>query len=196
MRSTLAVSSIVLVALGSFRALCQAVPTATQRLQISVFSGLSGVYTGLESGRNVGITAGVDFGIRPVYHLFPSIEIRGTYPFAKGQVDNQRNVLGGVKFAKHYGHIRPYADFLFGRGEIQYPHGYDTPSRAFFYVQSTSNLVSPGFGVDLELNDRFAVKADGQFQRYASPVAASGHAIAKSVTVGLAYRFSFERTRR
>jgi hypothetical protein len=180
-----------LASVASGRGNGQAVPTATQQFQLSVFGGASGVATGFNSGRNLGITAGVDLGIRPLYSIFPSLEIRGTYPVNKGQVDSQRNILAGLKLAKHYGFVRPYIEVLFGRGEIQYPNGYDTPHRDFFYVQSTSNVVSLGVGLDLQLNNRFACKADAQFQSYSSPVIDSGHLFAEAATVGLVYRFTF-----
>ncbi len=191
--------TLIIVAVGAsacVRGSAQAVPTATQRLQLSAFGGISGVYTGFNSGRNLGITAGIDLGIRPVYSLFPSLEARGTYPLDKGQTDNQRNILFGLKLARHYRRFHPYADFLFGRGEIQYPNGYDTPNRDFFYTQSTSNVFSPGVGFDLQLANHFSFKVDAQFQRYSSPVANSGHVLAKAVTFGSVYRFSFGEHRR
>ena len=192
--SLLVSATLALVASG--RGGAQAAPTATQQLQLSVFAGASAVATDFHSGRNLSITAGVDLGLRPVYSLFPSLEVRGTYPVDKGQVDSQRNILGGLKVAKHYGPFHPYADFLFGRGEIQYKNGFVTPDRALFYTQSVSNVLSPGIGMDLQLNHHFSFKVDAQFQRYSSPVTNSGHLIAKSGTVGLVYRFTPDRRQR
>lgn len=162
----------------------QAVPTAIQRLQVSTFGGVSGVHTGFDSGRNLDTTVGVDLGFLPHYSLFPSLEVRGTYPVDKGQVDSQKNILVGPKVALHYGRIHPYGDFLFGRGQINYQNGATNPVRTAFYVQSVSNVFSPGAGLDFELNEHFALKADAQFERYSSPVTDSRHPFAKIVTFG------------
>lgn len=199
MRSTSHCLRVVFAAagvLGSIRCKAQAVPTATRRLQVKVFAGGSGVYTGLNSGRNIGISAGVDLGIHSLHSVFPSLELRGTLPVDKGQTDNQRNVLVGLKLAQYYGPLHPYADLLYGRGEIRYPSGYDTPDRKFFYIQSTSNVFSPGVGLDLKFTDHLDLKVDAQFQRYSTPVVASGHLLAPSVMLGLSYRVPFERSHR
>ncbi len=177
----------------------QASPTATRTLQISAFGGLSGTDTGLFSGRNLGITAGVDLGFRPFHTFYPSLEVRGTYPVSKGNVDSERNILSGIKISKRYGRFHPYGDFLVGRGQINYGNGgYAAPDfqSYYVYVQSVSNVFSPGAGLDLQLDRQFSVKVDGQFQRYSSPVTDSGHLYSKSLTVGIVYRFAFDRKRR
>ncbi len=174
----------------------QAIPTASRRLQIAGFGGITGTYTGLNSGRTLGVTAGADFGFRPFFSLYPSVEVRGSYVIDKGQVDSQKAILGGLKVEKPYGRFHPYADFLFGRGQINYGQGIATPDRNAYYVQSFSNVVSPGIGIDFQLNESLSLKADGQFQRFSTPVTESGHLYSKPLTLGVEYRFSFERRRR
>jgi hypothetical protein len=170
----------------------QSSPTATQPLRISAFGGATGTFTGLESGKNLGITAGIDLTARPFYSFYPSLEVRGTYPFAEGHIDSQRNILVGLKVEKFYDRLRPYADILFGRGSIHYENGgFPDPSNTFLYLQSPSNVLSVGGGADYNLTDRFAVKAEVQFQRYSTPVTVSGYLYAKPITVGLVYRFDF-----
>lgn len=172
----------------------QAIPTATEELRVSAFGGITGTLTGLDSGKNVGITAGADMGLRPHFSLYPSIEVRGTYPIAEGSIDSQKNILGGLKVAKSVGNrFRPYADFFFGRGEIKYGNGYAIPSSAFYYVQSVSKIFSPGVGVDFRLTNRLSLKVDAQFQRYSSPVTTAGHLYAKPITFGVVYSFDFNR---
>ena len=167
-------------------------PTATQPLQISAFGALTGTYTGLSGGRNLGITAGLDVGWRAFFRLYPSLELRGTYPIDGGQVDAQENVLYGVKLAKVYNRVHPYGDFLIGRDKITYQNGgYPDSTGTLLYIDSVSNVFSVGGGVDLDLTDQVAVKIDGQFQRYGVPVNTTGHIYSKPLSVGLVYRFDF-----
>lgn len=173
----------------------QAKPAATQSLHLSAFGGATGTYTGFGGGRNVGITAGADLGFRPFHSFFPSLEIRGTYPVAKGKVDSQRNFLGGLQIAREYGRYHPYIDFLFGRGQINYNPGFVNVPRTLYYTQSVTNVFSPGLGVDIDLTDHFAFKADAQLQRYSIPVTTMGSIYAKAGTLGLVYRFDFNHTK-
>jgi hypothetical protein len=169
----------------------QPLPVAVQRLAVSGFGGVSGVYTGLGCGHNIGVTAGVDVGLPPVFSLYPSIEVRGTYPLDKGAVDSLKNILGGIKLAKYFGRLHPFGDLLYGRGEISYGSGYVTPSGNLRYVQSVSNVVAVGGGLDLAVAEHFALKFDGQLERYGSPVTVSGYLYAKTFTAALVYRLSF-----
>jgi Outer membrane protein beta-barrel domain len=188
-KAVLAVATVI-SAIGSAEA--QSIPTATQALQLSVFGGATGTFTGLNSGRNLGITAGVDLTRLPIYGFSPSLEVRGTYPVDGGQVDSQRNVLGGLKVEKPYDRFRPYGDVLFGRGSTPYENGgFPDPSHTFLYIENPANVLSLGVGTDYNLSRRFAVKADIQFQRYASPVTVSGHLYSKPITFGIVYHFEF-----
>ena len=171
----------------------QAAPTATRPIHLSAFGGVTGTYTGLFGGRNLGITAGADLGIRSFYKLRPFIEVRGTYPIKKGHVDSQKNFLGGLVVARPFGRLVPYVDLLVGRGSIDYGAGRVTPDRTLYYIKSASNVYSPGIGLDFELTDHFALKADAQIQRYSSPVAPSGHIYSKPITFGVVYRINVDR---
>jgi len=170
----------------------QAFPTATQPLQFSAFGAATGTFTGLDGGRNLGITAGIDVGFKPFYHFYPTAEVRGTYPIDGGQVDAQENILYGIKLARFYGRYHPYANFLVGRGKINYQHGgYPNPSDTLLYIDSVSNVFSYGGGLDLDITDHVSLKVDAQFQQYATPVTPSGHLYSIPITVGLVYRFDF-----
>jgi hypothetical protein len=173
----------------------QANPTATQSLQLSVFGAATGTYTGLSGGRNLGFTAGVDLGFLPYRSFYPSLEVRGTYPFVKGHVDNQKNILAGLKVERHYyGRFHPYADILFGRAAIRYANGgYPNLANNFLYTETPTNVLSPGIGLDVTLSDHFALKGDAQFQRLSTPVTSSGHIYAKPLSLGVIYRFNFNR---
>jgi len=173
-------------------ALAQASPAAIQPLQLSVFGGFTGTDTGLASGKSLGLTGGADLRFPPLHGLDPSLEFRGTYAIANDGIDSQKSVLGGVKVAAHFGRLYPYGNFLLGRGEINYgSSGYQVPGRPIFYTQSSSIVLSPGGGLDLNLSKQFALKFDLQVQRYTTPVTATGHIYATSGTVGIVYRFDF-----
>ena len=169
----------------------QAVATASAPLRITAFGGVTGDYTGLELGKDLGITAGVDVEFRPFFTLYPALEVRGTYPVG-GTLDRQRNVLGGLRLARQYKRLHPYGDVLFGQGQIDYGNGgYPSLDGNFRYVTTTSNVYSLGGGVDYALTERFGAKADFQLQRYKTPVVESDAIYSKAFTLALVYRFGF-----
>lgn len=175
------------------RAGAQAAPTATRDFGLSIFGGGSGNFTGLGGGRNLDVTAGLDLELRPFHSIYPSLEGRGSYPIDGGVIDRQKNALGGVKLALHFGALHPYGDVLYGRGAINYETLIVAPDPRFHYVRSASDVAAVGAGVDFALSPHWLLKADGQLERYATPVTSSGHLYSKPVTLGLVYRFSFGR---
>ncbi len=177
----------------SLGAQAQANPTAIQTLQLSAFAGGTGVLTGLAQGKTLNVTAGADLGLRPFFSVRPSIEVRGTYPVDTRGVDNQRNVLGGLKVEKRFGIFHPYLDFLAGRGQITYTNPYPDPAAQYYYLLTSSTVLSPGIGVDVDLTPHFAVKVDVQYQRYDTPVTLSGKLDARAASGALIYRFNFNR---
>jgi len=168
----------------------QAIPAATRPFTFSAFGAATGTYTGLDGGKNLGITAGGDMSFKP-YHLFyPSIEVRGTYPVDDGNVDAQKNILFGLKVERYYNRFRPYVDFLYGRAKVDYENGgYPNPAGSLLYINSISNVYSFGGGLDYTLTDHFALKIDGQFQHYDVPVTTSGTIYSKPISIGVVYRF-------
>ena len=168
----------------------QAVPTATQQLQLSAFAGLTGTYTNLLGGKNGSITAGADLTVLTLPYVQPSLEIRGTYPVKSGHIDSQMSFLIGPKVSRPIGRFHPYADFLIGRGQIDYLNGgylYNT----VLYLSSSSTVYSPGLGVDIDLSNRWAVKADFQYQHWNTPVLPSGSISPKATTFAVVYHFDF-----
>jgi hypothetical protein len=166
-------------------------PTAIQRMQLSAFGGVSGVFTGLAGGKNFSFTAGTDLALPPIHRVVrPTVEIRGTYPLDHGLVSSQKSILGGLRTDFLLGHrIHPYGDFLFGRGESNYGTGYFFGN--FEYVLTTNYVYSPGGGFDYDLGDHFGVKVDGQYQRWSSAPTPSGTIWSTMVTGALVYRFNF-----
>ena len=168
----------------------QALPTATQPMQLSVFGGVGGVFTGLGEGKNFDVLAGADIGLPPVHGFRPTIEVRGAYPADHGLVDSQKSILGGIKtdFLLNH-HLRPYANFLFGRGEINYNGGYQFRNQ--IYLQTATNVYSFGGGFDYDLTEHFAVRIDGQFQKWGYAPTASGNIYSKVGTAAVVYCFNF-----
>jgi hypothetical protein len=171
----------------------QAAPAYIQPWQLSAFGGINGTYTGLSGGRNLGITAGVDLRFYSFRRYMVSAEGRGTYPLHDGAIDSQKDVLGGFKVDRtFFGRLHPYADILVGRGLIDYQgNGYLNPAQTLIYTSSPSTVISPGAGVDLDLDDQLALKLDAQFQHWDTPVSRSGSIYAKALTAGIVYRFDF-----
>jgi hypothetical protein len=167
-------------------------PTAARDLELSAFGAVSVVFTGLDGGKNFSLTAGGDLALPPYHWVRPVIEVRGTFPTDHGLIDSQKSVLAGLRFDFLLGHrIHPYGDFLFGRGQINYGYGYIYGDE--IYDLTTTYIDSPGAGFDYDLSDQLSVKVDGQFQRWASAPTPSGVIYSKAGTVGLVYRFGFER---
>jgi hypothetical protein len=178
------------LAAGPLHAFAQGGSTASRRITPSVFAGVAGVDTGLDSGHNLSLTAGADLAFLPDSCLHPAIEYRGTYAFANGQVDSLKTHLGGIKFSKPYRRFRPYADLLAGRGETIYANGgHQVPGKLIFYTRSSSNVFSLGGGTDIFAAGHIALKLDFQMQRYSSPVTTSGHVYSEVVAAGLVYVF-------
>lgn len=183
-------------ALAAMNAQAQmAQPTANKLFEISTFGGFNGTYTGLSGGKNLGLTAGVDVGIRSYYGFRPFLEGRGTYPVDGGHIDAQRNALGGVRVERFVlPGLRVYGDFLLGRGQIDYLNGgYPEPNGEFLILKSTSNVYSPGGGAEYRFTDHFSGVIDAQFQHWDTPASASGHIWSMPIMLGARYRFNFNR---
>ena len=190
-RSSLSLSVLLMLFVFAAHLHAQGAPTATRRLQLSTFATGTVVNTGIDGNRNYGLTAGIDLGIHKYFGVNPSFEVRGTYPFGGGVV-RARNLLGGLRVSRPFGRVMLYADILFGRGQINYgASGVPNYLGTTEYVQTPSNVLSPGFGVDLGLSDKFSIKADFQSERYSTPVLASGRVYADFFSMGVAYGFGF-----
>ncbi len=167
-------------------------PTASRELQLSAFGAVSGVYTGLEGGKNFAITAGGDLGLPPWRGIRPTIEVRGRFPTDHGLIDSQKDILGGLRVDFLLRHrLRPYGDVLFGRGQMNYGYGYIYGD--YVYALTTTYVDAAGGGFDYLITDRFAIKVDGQFERWGSAPTPSGTVYAKIGTAGLVYYFNFDR---
>jgi len=171
-------------------AIAQSAPAATQQLQLSAFVGGTGTYTNLAGGKNLDITAGADLTVLHFRLFRPAFEIRGTYPIDGGTISSQKSFLLGPKIEYPIGRLHPYADFLVGRGQINYLRGgyiFDDN----LYLSSNTLVLSPGVGLDYNFSHNLAVKADFQFQHWDTPAVASGSINPKAITLGATYTFDF-----
>jgi hypothetical protein len=167
----------------------QAKPTATQDLQLSVFTGVSGVYTGLAGSRNLSLTVGGDLALSPWQGMRPILELRGTNNML-GNIVAQKDFMGGLRMDFLLGsRLHPYGDFLFGRGEMKYANG-GYNFNGFTYLESTTYVYSPGVGFDYDLTTHFVIKVDGQFQTWDGPTT-SGKIHPAIATIGVVYRIGW-----
>jgi hypothetical protein len=168
----------------------QAMPTATRGLDLSAFGGVAGVDTGLSGGRNLSIVLGADLKFVPVGGVRPVLEVRGLYPIDGGNIASQKSILFGPRADFLLNHrLRPYGDFLFGRGEMNYQDGGYLFVNSV-YLETTTNVYSPGGGVDYDLSPHLSLKVDAQFQRWGYTPTTSGNIWTKVGTVGIVYRFN------
>jgi hypothetical protein len=181
---------LAVICAGASVASAQAVPAGTQRLQVSAFGGLTGTFTGLEGGKNLGITAGADLTFLAFRQFRPSFEVRGTYPIDEGHISSQKNFLLGPKVEYPLGRLHPYADFFFGRGEIDYLNG-GLIFGDVRYITTNTFVYSPGVGLDYSLTHNLAFKVDAQFQHWNTPAVASGVIHPTALTAGVVYNFDF-----
>jgi len=168
----------------------QAAVGADRKVDFDVFGGLTGDYTGLNGGRNLSITVGGDINLPRYRFIRPSIEVRGTYPFVRGLVDGQKDILGGVKAEMQFGKIRPYADFLIGRGSMEYD-GFPAYNGVPMWGTTKTTVLSPGVGVRYAVWRSVSVFGDAQLQHWDTPAAQSGSIMSTSLTAGASYRFAY-----
>jgi hypothetical protein len=159
-------------------------------MQLSAFSTITPTSTGLGQGKNLTITAGADIAFVGLRRVRSVVEIRGSYPIAAGNVDRQKSFVAGPVIECAVGRFRPYADFLLGKGAINYLRGgYVFGGEK--YISSSAVVYSPGVGLDYSITHHFALKADLQYQRWEVPVAISGHINPTVVSLGGKYMFDF-----
>ncbi len=185
--TSLALFSTLSLARNAF---AQSTPTATQQLQLSAFVGGTGTFTDLAGGKNLAITAGADITVLAFRRFRPSAEIRGSYPLDEGTISSQKNFLLGPKVEYPLGRLHPYADFLVGRGGIDYLRGGYIFGNVR-YLNSNTLVLSPGVGLDYNLTHHFAAKIDFQYQHWDTPAVASGSINPKAITLGAVYVFDF-----
>jgi hypothetical protein len=168
----------------------QGLSTASRPLDLSAFGGITRTHTGLNQGRNLGVSAGVDLRFQSYFGLATSVEMRGTKPLNDGQVVIEESLAGGIRMARPNGRIKPFATLLFGRTQFNYSNGgLYAPGTNHIYTQSASRLVSPGAGFLFDIDSRLALRGDMQMQFTNTPVTKSRHLISIPLTFAIVYKF-------
>ena len=181
-------ASVLLTASAALQA--QADPAALRKVDVSLFAGVTAVYTGLSQGRDAAVTGGLKLNLSTVGLLRPSLESRFTTPVAHGTVDRQQSVLGGLRVEFPLARFHPYVDLLGGRGQIRFDGPYETYAGTPLFSQPASTVISPGAGVAVDLGARVSAFADLQLQHWTTPASLSDHLFSKPLTAGLSYRFA------
>jgi hypothetical protein len=185
-------NAVLLMLIGAPLDRCfpQSIPVATQQMQLSAFSATTPTSTGLGHGKNLTVTGGADIAFVGLRRVRSVVEIRGTYPIAAGNVDRQKSFVAGPVIECAIGRFHPYADFLIGKGAINYLSvGYVFGNEK--YISSSTVVYSPGVGVDYSITHHVPLKADLQYQRWKVPVAVSGHINPTVMSLGGKYMFDF-----
>ncbi|SDF70119.1 hypothetical protein [Terriglobus roseus] len=194
-------SALFLIGSNS-QALAQAnQPTAIRKMAASAFVMAGGTYTGVGSfgsathrngGKNLTLTAGGDLDFLSFGNFMLGAEVRGSYPLDSGHIVGERSILGGARVSYVTGKlIRPYADGLFGRGQMNYQDGgYNvyTPI-PLNYTQTATNIYDFGGGAEFDVMRQISLKAEVQAQHWNTPVIPSGSVWSVQASAGVAYRF-------
>jgi opacity protein-like surface antigen len=163
----------------TLRASGQAEYTANRDYSFSTFIVGSQLKTGLNT-TNPAVIFGADATrhFKRLPWLTPSLEVRSG--ISPGKLYSEETFQGGIKVESRIGRFHPYADFLIGKGLIQFEGGH----------RDNSLVPSVGFGLDYTLSSRWSLKADYTHQSWdlgkASPTFSPS-----SLSFGIAYRFNF-----
>jgi opacity protein-like surface antigen len=155
-RSALAAALLVcgvLLGASASAARAQALPAATGLGGYISAGGGASVFQSDYGQRHLG--GGFAFAdVNPSWRYGVEGEVRFLRYNSDGQV-TQTTYLGGPRVSLTQGRIRPYVKFLAGAGHITLP---------FNYAEGTFLTYAPAAGVDYLVTERFAVRADLQYQ--------------------------------
>lgn len=164
----------------------QATTTASKTMDISFFGGYSATRPDYGPQVDNGVTVGANVTRYYRYRVKPSLETR--FGFANGPTVNEQTYLFGFRGQMDYGRVHPYADVLFGLGNIHYNFIVD-PRNPKSGLNDDSVVESPGVGLDIDVYRQWQVKADYQYQFWNL---GTNDSLSPSVfTVGVTYRIPF-----
>jgi hypothetical protein len=137
----------------------QASTTASKTSRVSLFGAYSLVSPDDRgSGKNNGFTFGGDYTLLLPHNFAFSIEPRVTV--APGSVVGENTYGGGPRLEWRIKNFAPYADYIWSYGVLTLTH----PTSA--YVRDNSTVHSLGFGLDYNLTQQWAARADYQFEHW------------------------------
>jgi len=181
----LILSSVAALTLLAGSARGQATATAARAYRVSAFGGVAIVKPDYGQDTDFGATIGADI-TRHFRLLEPSLEVRYTY--SSGNNVNENTLMGGLKVEKAFGRLHPYADALFGIGNITFNH--PTIFASGPYAKDNGPAFALGGGVDFDISRSFALKADAQYQSWKLGTEQS-RLTPLALTVGVVYRIPF-----
>jgi opacity protein-like surface antigen len=159
----------------------QAKPTASRAVDLQIGGGFAFGGSDYIQGTFKGATAYADFDFRP--HVGIEAEFHQINS-PSGDESYQRTYEIGARYLRTYGRLVPYAKFMIGRGDFNYPHG---------LADLSYNMFAFGGGADVKLNEYLHVRAEYEFQKWAS--FPNGGLAPHIVTIGAAYHFpGFRKT--
>ncbi|WP_420237442.1 outer membrane protein [Telmatobacter bradus] len=159
----------------------------------NLFAGAAGLNTQINGWNTSGIL-GLQRDFRPIFHLEPSLEVRGIYPLQNGSAAAERSGMGGVNLGHRFGKFKLYGSGEYGRGKIQFPSGYAYGD--YYYVDWASNVYAVGGGVDYHLFGRWSIKADYLQQHWTVPMVSTGSTWTPVGSLSVVYRFRSSRQQR
>jgi hypothetical protein len=172
------IAAFVLAFVFALSASGQAEYTANRDYSFSSFIVGSQLKTGLNT-TNPAVIFGADATrhFKRLPWLTPSLEVRSG--ISHGKLYSEETFQSGIKVESRIGRFHPYADFLIGKGLIQFAGGH----------HDDSIVPSVGLGLDYTLNSRWSLKADYSHQSWdlgkRSPTFSPS-----SVSFGIVYRFN------
>ena len=178
---------------GSSFARAQALPTATKGAEVSVFGGYTGSATDYGSAAKAGFLTGAHYTVFP-RHWFvdPSVEFRFDYAHAAGVSEHAYLVGPRLQMDFLGDRLHPYADFLFGKGTVNYHPDISGITSTYGPARSY------GGGVDFDISRHLSLKADFQQQSWNmgksnvfKPDGSDFTLGPKTFSLGVTYHFQF-----
>jgi hypothetical protein len=146
-----------LSALNAEKATAQAVRTASKSADINVFAGWEDAHPDYGPYNSYGGMFGASYTRYIHLPVEPSLEFRAN--FHSNIAVSEHSYLVGLRAAVPLHFIKPYADFLVGPGDINFPFNVG-------YTHDNSLVYNYGGGVDVPVIRNFALKLDLQAQHW------------------------------
>jgi hypothetical protein len=141
----------------------QAMATASKGAEISGFGAFMGGDPDFGGRSYKGMAAGVDYTFFPRSRFAPSVEARGTELLAD-DITEKAVMIGPRVQMDFRRRFHPYADFLYGGGEVLF-HPYLYYS-GLGYTGDRSRVYSYGGGINIDVARHVGVKFDVQGQNW------------------------------
>jgi hypothetical protein len=172
------------------RARAQALPSATSPFALGISAGAAMRSTGVGGAVNVDAQLGAEVDLHPFGAWLPAVAGRVSRPVVRGSMAGEREALGGVRLSHPMATGRMvFGELMAGEGEIRYlGKGMAAARPPYFYTLSHSVVWSAGGGLEQAVSERRALRVGLQVERWQTPVTASGHTFAATLSVELVWR--------